>query len=90
MAEDNPLKVRLFGYGAPYLVELNADGAVAPMDTDAAQEADAVCHSLRVLKGLAGRPGTGQPGTQWAYSMPFGRCGVDGLPREHLLLHSLL
>ena len=87
MAEDNPLKVRLFGYGVPYLVELGADGAVAPMDTDAAQEADAVCHSLRVLKGLAGSPGTGQPGTQWAYSMPFGRCGVDGLPREHLLVH---
>ena len=42
MVEANMLKVRLFGYGVPYLVELGPDGALTPMDTDAAQEADAV------------------------------------------------
>ncbi len=87
MAEDDPLKVRLFGYGVPYRVELSADGAVAPMETDAAQEADAVYRSLRLLKGLAGSPRSGEVSAQWAYSMPFGRCGVDALPREHLIVH---
>lgn len=87
MAESDPLKVRLFGYGVPYRVGLDADGGVEPVDTDAAQEADSVYRSLRLLKGLVGSPRTGKTGDEWAYSMPFGRCGVAGLPREHLVVH---
>ena len=87
MGDNDPLKARLFGYGVPYRVGLHADGAVEPRDTDAAQEADGVYRALKLLTGQVGCPRTGQAGEEWAYSMPFGRCGVAGLPREHLVVH---
>ena len=87
MAEKDPLTVRLFGYGVPYRVTESADGGIEPIDTDAALEAESVYNSLRLLKGLAAGPRTGNAGGEWAYSMPFGRCGVAGLPREHLVVH---
>lgn len=90
----DPLRVRLFGYGVPYQVRFGAAGLVQPVVTDAGREAEALARELAVLAGLAGS-GTDatrvdrapvEPGT-WAVSMPFGRCGVGGLPREHLSVH---
>jgi hypothetical protein len=83
----DPLKVRLFGYGVPYRVGLDSGGGVEPMDTDAVREADTLYRSIRLLKGLIGGSKAKKAGGEWAYSMPFGRCGVEGLPREHLVVH---
>ena len=79
----DPLRARLFGYGVPYRVELDAAGAVAPRTTDAAGEAERLCRALRQLRG----EGEGATEGDWVYSLPFGRCGIQGRPREHLIAH---
>ena len=104
----DPLRVRLFGYGVPYRVEVDETGAVAPRTTDAAGEAERLCralHQLRVGWGDASccpmvraahlshalrqshGKGEGATGDDWVYSLPFGRCGIQGRPREHLIAH---
>ena len=104
----DPLRVRLFGYGVPYRVEVDGAGVVAPRPTDAASEAERLCralHQLRVSWGddaccpmvraahlsraLRQLPGKGEGATDgdWVYSLPFGRCGIQGRPREHLIAH---
>ena len=62
----DPLQVRLFGYGVPYRVEVDGDGGVEAMDTDAAQEADALYRSIRLLKGLVGGSKSEKVGGEWA------------------------
>ena len=79
----DPLRVRLFGYGVPYRVEVDGVGAVAPRPTDAAGEAERLCRALRQLHG----EGNGVSDGGWVYSLPFGRCGVQGRPREHIIAH---
>ena len=79
----DPLRVRLFGYGVPYRVEVDEAGSVAPRPTDAAGEAERLCRALRQLCG----EGEGGTDGDWVYSLPFGRCGVQGRPREHILAH---
>lgn len=79
----DPLSARLFGYGVPYRVEVDAEGAVVPRPTEAAGEAERLCRALRQLRG----EGAGSTDAHWAYSLPFGRCGVQGRPREHLSAH---
>ena len=74
----DPLRARLFGYGVPYRVEVDEKGAVAPRPTDAAGEAERLC---RALRGEV----NGVTDGDWAYSLPFGRCGVQGRPREHIV-----
>jgi hypothetical protein len=91
----DPLRVRLFGYGVPYQVRFGAAGQVHPVATDAAREAVALARELAILAGFCGSGagatvadrGEAEPGT-WAVSMPFGRCGVGGLPREHLSVYN--
>ncbi len=84
-AIDPILKARLFGYGTPYRVELADDGSLAPVPTDAAQEAEALSRQLRALVAGESSVAVGDDvGETWAYSMPFGRCGIEGLPREHI------
>lgn len=86
-AVDAILKERLFGYGTPYRVEVAGDGAVRAVEADAAQEGEmlgqlladfAEQSEMQANKGMAG---------EWAYSMPFGRCGVGALPREHIQVY---
>ena len=79
----DPLRARLFGYGVPYRVEVDAAEAVAPRPTDAAGEAERLCRALRQLRG------EGYDATEgdWVYSLPFGRCGIQGRPREHIIAH---
>ncbi len=79
----DPLSARLFGYGVPYRVEVDAAGGIVPWPTDAAGEAERLCHALRQLRGA----GEGIPASDWVYSLPFGRCGIQGRPREHIVAH---
>jgi hypothetical protein len=84
MAEQNPLRVRLFGYGAPYRVQIDQTGTVAPLVTTAEAEAVALARELAALTGRSTALADPAPDA-WALSMPFGRCGVAGLPREYLI-----
>lgn len=79
----DPLSVRLFGYGVPYRVEVDEGGAVVPWPTDAAGEAERLGRALRQLSG----EGAGATDGHWAYSLPFGRCGIRGRPREHIIAY---
>jgi hypothetical protein len=81
MNGQDPLRVRLFGYGMPYQVRWAADGSVLPLAVDAAAEAERLADELADASASAA---VHDPSV-WAVSMPFGRCGVDGLPREYLL-----
>ena len=84
MTEQNPLRVRLFGYGAPYLVRFGSAGEVEPLATLAEAEAAALVQELAALTGRVAPLAETEPDA-WALSMPFGRCGVAGLPREYLI-----
>ena len=86
-AMDAILKERLFGYGIPYRVEVAKDGRVRAVGTDAAQEAEMLSLSLAMLAGQAVDQPIREKAETWAYSMPFGRCGVDALPREYIQVH---
>lgn len=83
---NDPLSARLFGYGVPYRVRLEAGGEVAPLPTDPLTEAARLARELGALTGTdAARADTANDA--WALSMPFGRCGVQGLPLEHLMVY---
>ena len=56
----DPLRARLFGYGVPYRVEVDAAGLVEPKPTDAASEAERLCRALRQLRGGARLRATGR------------------------------
>ncbi len=91
MIDRDPLRARLFGYGVPYRVRFAQSGEVLPLDTGAAREAMALATELEVLQGLprsAEQQGEEEE-NEWALSMPFGRCGVEGLPREYLRVYHL-
>ncbi len=79
----DPLRARLFGYGVPYRVAVDGAGSVVPRPTDAASEAERLCRALRQLRG----EGHAAPDGDWVYSLPFGRCGIQGRPREHIVAH---
>lgn len=83
MTDRDPLRVRLFGYGVPYRVKFGPEGAVQPLETGPEKEAEDLARELAALAGLEAEEGPVEEGV-WALSMPFGRCGVDGLPREYL------
>ena len=74
------LGVRLFGYGVPYRARFRG-GVVEPHETGPETEAADLAQALARLRGA---PGTGERDDAWAVSMPFGRCGLNGLPREHI------
>ncbi len=86
MDTDQILKTRLFGYGTPYRVQIGADGGLVPVDTTPEEEAEALATLLSALgHDLPEVPVVDTD--PWAYSMPFGRCGIEGLPREHIQVH---
>ena len=88
MANTDPLRVRLFGYGVPYRVRLADDGVVQPLETGPSREAGDLARELAAMSGLAAEE-TLVEEDAWALSMPFGRCGVEGLPKEYLVVHHL-
>lgn len=84
-----PLGARLFGYAILYPARLRGGGAGAacdPLPVDPAEEARALAGELRChLEG--GGSGAGQAGDEVGLSVPFGRCGLDGRPLEHVRLY---
>lgn len=86
MTIDSILVHRLFGYGTPFRVELGENKSFKVVDTTEQQEAEALGELLSALRGNESVP-SAQGGAGWAYSMPFGRCGIEGLPREHVQVH---
>ena len=85
MSQNDPLKARLFGYGVPYKVSLDNEGRVEAVPTNGETEARELSESIKCL--LDNNIELGSEAGGWAYSMPFGRCGLDGLPREYLKVH---
>ena len=73
------LGVRLFGYGVPYRARFER-GVVEPARDRSRNRGRDLAQALARLRGAPGTPGS----DAWALSMPFGRCGLNGLPREHL------
>lgn len=88
-ATDGPLGARLFGYGILYRARLRGDDASAacdPLPADPAEEAQALADELRChLEG--GASGAGESPDEAGLSVPFGRCGIDGRPLEHVRLY---
>ena len=80
----NILKVRLFGFGIPYRARVN-DGGVEPLLTSADHEAEDLVRALAMLAGDESESVAAEDDS-WALSVPFGRCGLDGWPREHLMV----
>ena len=84
-----PLGARLFGYAILYRARLRGGGAGAacdPLPVDPAEEARALAGELRChLEG--GVSGSGEAGDEVGLSVPFGRCGLDGRPLEHVRIH---
>ncbi len=85
MNVDSILAHRLFGYGTPYRVEPGEGRDFAVVETTAEEEAKELAQALSALRGEAVEGG--EADDSWAYSMPFGRCGIEGLPREHIQVH---
>ena len=65
---------------------MSATDGVVPLSTSADQEASDLAGALALL---AGAQVEGVPAREdaWAVSLPFGRCGLDGKPREHLIVY---
>ncbi len=89
-AKAGPLGARLFGYGILYRARLRGgDVSVAcdPLSVDPAEEARALAGELRChLDGGVSGP-TGEARQEVGLSVPFGRCGIDGRPLEHVRLY---
>ena len=88
-ATADPLGARLFGYGILYRARLTGGGPSSgcePLSADPAEEARALAGELR--RHLAGSdPGAGETRGEVGLSVPFGRCGLDGRPLEHVRLY---
>ena len=93
------LKVRLFGYGVPYRAAIDDHGGVTPAVTTPEREASDLANALARLSGgdavaadidQAVTVDADQAATvdsDWTVSVPFGRCGMNGQPHEHLLVY---
>ena len=81
---DNVLSQRLFGYGIPYEVEIDSSGKFSPVKWEANVQALELSKTLESWSREGKNYSVSEPGSSWAYSMPFGRCGIAGLPLEHL------
>ena len=88
METTDPLRARLFGYGVPYQVRFGRNNEVQPLATDPAREAGDLARELGALIGQRGG-GAGSEKGGWIVSMPLGRCGIEGLPREYLVVYYL-
>ncbi|MCC7264171.1 MAG: hypothetical protein IT369_16805 [Candidatus Latescibacteria bacterium] len=84
----DPLRARLFGYGVPYRARLTGEGALLPLETSPEREAADLAGELAALTGQSTAPVQGETGV-WATCVPFGRCGVEDLPLEHLKVYNL-
>ena len=62
MTDRDPLRVRLFGYGVPYRVKFGPEGAVQPLETGPAKEAEDLARELAALAGLGAEEGVVEEG----------------------------
>ena len=85
MKIDSILRHRLFGYGILYRVKCDKGIGFSVVETSAEQEAKVLASTLSTLQ--RGGVLEGELDPLCAYSMPFGRCGIEGLPREHIQVH---
>ncbi|MEE3232670.1 MAG: hypothetical protein VX294_00760 [Candidatus Latescibacterota bacterium] len=81
---DNILSQRLFGYGIPYEVEIDSSGKFSPVKGKANVQALELSKTLESWSREGKNYSVSEAESSWAYSMPFGRCGLAGLPLEHL------
>ncbi|MBT6146082.1 MAG: hypothetical protein HOH74_11665, partial [Gemmatimonadetes bacterium] len=86
-----PLAPRLFGYATLFRAHQDATG-VSPIHAEAPEEALALAGALARHLGLeipfsekgAEVSATLSESGEWGVSVPFGRCGIDGRPEEHV------
>ena len=92
--ESDALRPRLFGYGLLYRARLSSSGELEPAPAEGSSEAAALA---RALQGLTSRSSSREPEVpvagrevsaayEWAVSVPFGRCGLEGRPLEYLVV----
>ena len=81
---DNVLSQRLFGYGIPYEIKIDSSGKFSPVKWEANVQALELSKTLESWSREGKNYSVSESGSSWAYSMPFGRCGLAGLPLEHL------
>ena len=92
------LRTRLFGYAVLFRAREVA-GGFEPVEVTAADEAEALARELELHVGESVEPdevgvereiGISEIGiSEIGISCPFGRCGIDGRPREHVrILHA--
>ena len=82
------LRTRLFGYAVLFRAREVLDGAFEPVSVTAADEAQALARELELHVGQS--TGTEEAEiSEIGISCPFGRCGIDGRPLEHVrILHA--
>lgn len=88
MAIDEILRSRLFGYAILFRARWQ-DGAVEPVVVDPQDEAQALS---RELQHHVGQPVGGESDRrdgEIGVSVPFGRCGIDGVPCEHVRMYNV-
>ena len=81
---DNVLSQRLFGYGIPYEVGIESSGKFSPTKGEGNVSALELSKTLESWSREGKNYPVSEAESSWAYSMPFGRCGLAGLPLEHL------
>lgn len=89
-AADRALAARLFGYAILYPARRVGDSYEA-VSADPTGEARALAAELGRHLGLGSVDGADLPAATGpvAVSIPFGRCGVDGRPLEHVRLYQM-
>ena len=93
--KQDPLRPRLFGYGLLYPAHLSDDWRIDPLAAAPGPEAGALAAALARMVGAGAGPTwrapaqspAGQAADLWCVSVPFGRCGLAGRPREHIRVH---
>lgn len=91
------LRPRLFGYGLLYRARQSSDGLLQPLAAEPGPEALALADALSGVSEQGGtgagpspappNPASESDGDLWCVSVPFGRCGLGGRPREHIRVY---
>ncbi len=84
----DPLTPRLFGFATLFRARISASG-IEPVVSAASVEARALARAIAGHVGLEWPSPLGyEPaGDEWGVSVPFGRCGLNDRPHEHIRLY---
>ncbi|MBT6148559.1 MAG: hypothetical protein HOH74_24200 [Gemmatimonadetes bacterium] len=80
------LQARLFGYAILFRARDVAGGYEA-VEVDAEEEAQALARELQLHVGEVIGNSDGGPVDELGLSVPFGRCGIEGRPLEHVRIY---